>query len=170
MKTFFRTSLFSIILIKAISINQLCAQNNEFDWRKAVLAKDSAFWVAFNACDIESNAKFIAADVEFYHDKGGLTLGLENLNANTKRNLCSGNFSLRREAVKGSYFLYPLKKDNELYGAILSGEHVFFVKENGKNEWLDGLAKFTHVWMFKDNDWKMTRVLSYDHGPALRSK
>jgi hypothetical protein len=52
------------------------------------------------------------------------------------------------------------------YGAILTGEHVFYILEKGKSERLDGLAKFTHVWRFKDNEWKMHRVLSYDHGPA----
>jgi hypothetical protein len=169
MKSPYKNLFIIAILFSAVTFNAH-AQNNEQDWRKIILAKDSAFWVAFNTCDIESNAKFIMNDVEFYHDKGGVTLGLEKLNAQTKRNLCSGNISLRREAVKGTYLLYPLKNGNEIYGAILSGEHLFYVKENGKNERADGLAKFTHVWLFKENDWKMARVLSYDHGPAPVSK
>ena len=55
-----------------------------------------------------------------------------------------------------------------VYGAILSGEHVFYVRQKGKPEVLDGRAKFTHLWLLKDGVWKMSRVLSYDHGPAVR--
>jgi hypothetical protein len=43
---------------------------------------------------------------------------------------------------------------------------VFYIKEAGRDEFLDGHAKFTHVWLLKDGAWKMSRVLSYSHGPA----
>jgi hypothetical protein len=82
---------------------------------------------------------------------------------NTKKGICGNeNWRLRREVVEGTMHVFPLNN----YGAILTGEHVFYILEKGKNEQLDGLAKFTHVWRFKDNKWKMHRVLSYDHGPA----
>ena len=73
---------------------------------------------------------------------------------------------LRREAVKGIFNVFPLRSATGIYGAIISGEHVFYVSENGGNERLDGLSKFTHVWILADSTWKMSRVLSYDHGPA----
>ena len=38
--------------------------------------------------------------------------------------------------------------------------------EEGKKERLDGLAKFTHVWILSNGNWKLSRVLSYDHGPV----
>jgi hypothetical protein len=40
------------------------------------------------------------------------------------------------------------------------------VFEKGKSERLDGYGKFTDVWVLRDNVWKMSRILSYDHGPA----
>jgi hypothetical protein len=110
--------------------------------------------------------RFFTTDVEFYHDKGGVTLGLEKLMATTKKNLCGPNdFRLRREAVPGTVKVFPLQNGEVIYGAIISGEHVFYIKEGGK-ERLDGLAKFTHLWLLNNGVWKMTRVLSYDHGPA----
>ena len=111
---------------------------------------------------------FFTNDVEFYHDKGGITNGLENLAMSMKKNLCSNeNFRLRREAVAGTVKVFSLQQSNSIYGAIISGSHVFYINEKGKKERLDGLAKFTHVWLLKDNVWKMSRILSYDHGPAL---
>ena len=52
------------------------------------------------------------------------------------------------------------KMDN--YGAIITGEHLFFQNIDGK-ERLTGSAKFTHLCEFKDNVWKIHSVLSYDH-------
>ncbi|TCS90239.1 hypothetical protein EDD80_101438 [Anseongella ginsenosidimutans] len=68
--------------------------------------------------------------------------------------------------MDGTVNVYPLRNGNIIYGAIISGEHVFYVTERNKPERKDGLAKFTHVWLFKNNEWKMSDILSYDHGPA----
>jgi hypothetical protein len=145
----------------------LLAQTEDQNLTHIILHKDSLFWIAYNTCDVNSMRQFITDDVEFYHDKGGLTLGLENLSASLRKNLCGNeNFKLRREAVAGSVKVFPLKGSAGIYGAIISGEHVFYVLEKGKEERLDGLAKFTQVWILKDKNWKMARILSYDHGPA----
>jgi hypothetical protein len=130
---------------------------------QTVLHMDSLFWQAYNTCDVDKMATFFTDDMEFYHDKGGLTTPLSKLVTSMKTGLCGReDWRLRREAVEGTVKVFPM--DN--YGAILSGDHVFYVLEKDKKERLDGLAKFTHVWKFKDNEWKMHRVLSYDHGPA----
>lgn len=143
------------------------AQTEQQKVTEAIVRSDSLFWVAYNHCDMEQYPAYFTEDVEFYHDKGGLTVGLENLMQTTRDNLCgSDNFRLRREAVEGSVSVYLLKKSDVVYGAIMTGEHRFYVLEKGKNERLDGLAKFTHVWVLRDSTWKMSRVLSYDHGPA----
>jgi len=147
--------------------HSLFAQTGNQELTAAILHKDSLFWTAYNHCNTENFGQFFTQDVEFYHDKGGITLGLEKLTANTKTNLCSNNnFRLRRAAVEGTVKVFPLHNAGVIYGAIISGEHVFFVQETGKKERLDGLAKFSHVWLLKDSVWKMARILSYDHGPA----
>jgi hypothetical protein len=143
------------------------AQTEDQKLVATILHDDSLFWAAYNNCDIEKFRGFFTEDVEMYHDKGGLTVGVETLVRNMAKNLCGGNsFRLRREAVEGSVRVFPLKNGDGIYGAIISGEHLFYVLEKGKKERLDGLAKFTHVWVLRENTWKMSRVLSYDHGPA----
>src|SRR6266850_3265101 len=133
-----------------------------------ILEKDGCFWSAYNTCDTEKMKEFFTDDVEFYHDKGGVTMGSSALLDSIKKNLCGSNTPrLRREAVAGSVKVFPLQKGNEIYGAIISGEHVFFVTESGKSEYLDGQANFTHLWLSKDGDFKMARILSYNHHPAI---
>lgn len=132
-----------------------------------IIRLDSLFWSSYNNCDTAKMGSFFTDDVEFYHDKGGPTFGLPALIHSFSRNLCSNkDFKLRRAAVEGSYNVYPLKKDNVLYAAILSGEHIFYVQESGKGERASGQAKFTHLWLLNNGEWKMKRVLSYDHGPV----
>jgi len=158
----------AVVLLSFCSFFQvLFAQTEQQKLSSTISMLDSLFWTAYNNCDTTQFPSFFTEDVEFYHDKGGLTLGLENLSASFKKNLCSNeNFRLRREAVAGTVKVFPLQKSDVIYGAIISGEHVFYILEKGKKERLDGLARFTHVWILKDSVWKMNRILSYDHGPA----
>lgn len=136
-------------------------ESNKLD--ETILHLDSLFWQAYNTCDIEKMEFFLTEDLEFYHDKGGLTTTRAKLIESTKNGICSKTeWRLRREAVAGTVKVFPINN----YGALLSGEHLFYINETGKKERLDGLAKFMHVWQFKNNEWKMSRVLSYDHGPA----
>lgn len=129
---------------------------------KDVVALDKAVFDAYNRCDTEAVKKYFAEDVEFYHDKGGVTLGSAALAETTKKNLCSRpGWKIRRELVSSSIKVYAM--DN--YGAIMTGEHLFFVTENGK-ESLTGRALFTHLCRYKNGKWQITRVLSYSHGLA----
>ena len=106
-------------------------------------------------------------DVEFYHDKGGPTVGIDNFMAALKSGLCGNpDWRLRREPVQRTVQIFPLESSHQLYGAIISGEHVFYIKEIGKPEFLDGRARFLQMWLLKDGVWKMSRIFSYDHGPA----
>ena len=140
------------------------------DVRAEILQQDALFWKAYNVCDVEAMAGFFTEDMEFYHDRGGMTLGLASFVGTLRNNLCGRPDSrLKREAVEGTVHVFPLEKEKTVYGAILSGEHVFYILDKGKPERLDGHARFTHLWLLKDGVWKMTRVLSYDHGPALRA-
>lgn len=136
-----------------------------------ILQLDSLFWKGYNTCDTSLCSKYLASDVAFYHDKGGPTLGKENLLASIQNNLCSNStsYKLRREAIKETVRVFPLQKGGVLYGAVLSGGHFFYLSQNGQPEHLDGRARFTHLWLLQNGEWKMTNILSYDHGPAVKS-
>jgi len=170
--TSFISKLLSCFLACCLLKQSLFAQKNDQELTNLILQRDSLFWKTYNSCDTANMGEYFSKDVEFYHDMGGPSSGSASLIETFSKNLCKPDFSfrLRREAVAGTYHVYPLKQNGVIYGAILTGEHVFYILEKGKPEHLDGLAKFTHLWILKDSKWKMTRVLSYDHGPADKGK
>lgn len=142
----------------------LFAQNENNTLAGTILHEDGLFWDAYNRCDVEKMSQFFWPDVEFYHDKGGSTIGLAALEETFRKNLCGNpNFHLRREAIAETVKVFPLQKNNATYGAVLSGEHYFYINDNGKPEYRDGMAQFFHLWLLKDGTWKMARVVSYDH-------
>ncbi len=156
------TAFLFIILLLFTAISNSQNQNKSKQELEAIITyHDSIFWKGFNTCNLKILKNYVSDDLEFYHDKDGLTKGAETFLKISEKNLCSSknNWRLRREAIQGSIKIYPINN----YGAIISGNHQFYITENNKPEYLDGIAKFTHVWQLKDNKWKMTRVLSYDH-------
>jgi hypothetical protein len=145
----------------------LFAQDEKDTLSATILHQDGLFWDAYNRCDVEKMSQFFWPDVEFYHDKGGPTIGLPALDETLRKNLCGNpNFHLRREAIEETVKVFPLQKNGVAYGAVLSGEHYFYINDNGKQEYRDGMAKFFHVWLLKDGTWKMARIVSYDHHDA----
>lgn len=125
--------------------------------KEAIIEKDGQFWQAYNQCNVDQMVSFLTEDLEFYHDKNGLTKGLSSFKEALVQGLCANGPQLRREVKEGTVQVFPLKG----VGAIISGEHYFYVGDRP-----DGLAKFTHVWTYKSGSWKMSRVLSYDHQPV----
>jgi ketosteroid isomerase-like protein len=116
---------------------------------------DSVLFDAFNTSDLEKLKKLFAEDLEFYHDKDGLDSyqrTIEKIKA-----LFDKNNGMKRELVKGSLEVYPVKD----YGAIEIGAHSFSHVENGKE--IRGTFKFVLIWRKKDGGWKVSRVISYDH-------
>lgn len=118
---------------------------------------DSVMFTAFNAHDLEKLKKTFSEDLEFYHDKGGFTnyeQTMENFKKLFDNNRKTG---LRRDLVKGSMEVYPIRD----YGAVEICSHTFCHTENEKNDC--GTFKNMMIWQKKDDQWKVTRVVSYDH-------
>ena len=126
---------------------------------RAVTSLDSALFDSFNRCELEKFGSFFVEDAEFYHDKGGLTLSRKSLVESIRNNICG---KVRRELVPGTLEVYPIPG----YGAVQMGVHRFYELTGGKPNEPAGIAKFVHLWQHKDGAWKITRVISYDHGPA----
>jgi Domain of unknown function (DUF4440) len=164
-------TLFLTLSLSFVFAHTLFAQNPPNDLSLTILQQDALFWDAYNHCDVDKMSQFFWPDIEFYHDKGGPTIGLGPLVESLKKNLCSNpNFRLRREAIPATIKVFPLQKNGVTYGAVLSGEHYFYINDSGKREFRDGQAYFFHVWLLKDGTWKMARVVSYDHHAPPESK
>lgn len=120
---------------------------------------DAAFFDSFNHCaspgQLRKHAGFLVPDLEFYHDKGGVTWSRADYLANTRKNVC-GRF--RRELVAASLQVFPVKD----YGAIEQGEQKFCWLKSGT---CFGEARFLILWHHLDDRWVVTRVFSYGHLP-----
>jgi hypothetical protein len=123
---------------------------------------DSTLFSIVYSCDTARSGTFVTEDLEFYHDKGGLTRSRKVFLEALYKNFCNTPIKLRRELVKGSLQVYPIAN----YGAMQMGEHRFYISENGQPEKLTGVAKFMHLWHYENNEWKISRVFSLDHAPA----
>jgi hypothetical protein len=157
--------LYILAAVVLLAAAQPAVQPAATDQVAAVRERDDAFWRAYNACDTAGFRGFFTADVEFYHDRGGTTIGLDALDTALAKNLCGGGNRLRREEVAGTVRWSILRNGDTVYGAIVAGEHLFYVRPPDKPEFLDGRARFVTLWLLKDGAWKMARLLSYDHGP-----
>jgi hypothetical protein len=140
------------------------AQTDQEKLTATILHLDSAFWNAYNNCDTARFRDFITDDVEFYHDKGGASYDAMSLIEALDKNICGNtNSRVRREAVANTVRVYPMQNGDQVYGAVISGEHNFYLTEKGKPEYQSGAANFTHLWLLKNGVWKMARILSYNH-------
>jgi hypothetical protein len=122
-----------------------------------VAALDKKLFDAYNSCDLATLGSLVADDLEFYHDKTGLTVGKQPFVDAIKNNICG---KTQRTLVPGSLEVYPLAN----YGAVEIGVHRFTHPSNP--ELGVGEGKFVTVWRFKDGAWQITRAISYDHEPA----
>ncbi|MEM8486551.1 MAG: nuclear transport factor 2 family protein [Bacteroidota bacterium] len=124
---------------------------------------DSLFFEALNGCDLPKYEAFLTEDYEGYHDKAGLTTPRDREMADMEI-FCGEQRRrqpLRRALIAGTMEVYPLHN----YGAIESGQQVFYLQINDGTEKLVGQARFTFVWKKEGDTWKLSRVLSYDHQP-----
>ena len=123
------------------------------------------FEVGFNKCHVDQFDTLMAKDLEFYHDKSGTTDSLSQFLDVLKKGICnpSNTYKARRELVEGSLEVFPLYDNGVLYGAIQNGKHRFFEKNSNQPEKTGSIAKFTHLWILNNKQWKLKRVLSYDH-------
>jgi hypothetical protein len=122
---------------------------------KEIAYLDSLLFNAFNKRDIEQFKTLFTEDLEFYHDKGGLT-GY-NHSIDFLKDISNPGNDLRRDLVKGTLEVYPIPG----YGAMEIGSHNFCHTENGKQDC--GTFKFVHIWQKKEGKWKISRVVSFDH-------
>jgi hypothetical protein len=116
---------------------------------------DTQLFDAYNDCDLQKFGSLLADDLEFYHDKTGLSSGRQALIEGVKNNICG---KVTRELVPGTLEVYPIAN----YGAVEIGVHRFH-HPGHEDPGSVGEAKFIHLWQNKDGVWMVTRVISFDH-------
>jgi ketosteroid isomerase-like protein len=122
---------------------------------ETIARMDREIFDAFNAHDVDRLMSLFTDDLEFYHDTGGLTDYRQT--AESFKKMFAGTPDIRRDIVKGSLEVYPIKD----HGAIEIGEHRFCHKENGKDDC--AAFKFAMIWRKSGESWKVSRVISYGH-------
>ncbi len=154
----------SLFLLLSISTGLAAQVSHQSELFQTLAAKDSLlFSVGFNTCDIEQFEKLVSDDFEFYHDQSGVVSSKALFIENTRNGLCKMDYRAIRELVKGSLQVFALKNQGSLYGAIQTGEHRFYARRPGQADQLTSTAIFSHLWLLQDGEWKLARVLSYNH-------
>ena len=153
-----------VVLFLTLPVDTVPGQTRQSPPNDALFRKlaslDGALFDAYNTCDLEKLGSFFADDVEFYHDKTGLARGRQAIVDAVKANVCG---KTRRDLVPGTLEVHPM--DN--FGAVQIGAHRFCdAKSTSCDGTTGGVAKFIHLWHEDKGDWKITRVISYDHAPA----
>lgn len=122
-----------------------------------VAGLDAQLFDSFNRCadpaQLARHAALFDPNVEFYHDRGGVTWTRDTMLENTRRNVCG---KIRRELVPGTLRVYPLPD----FGAMEIGEHRFCAPDGGVCE---GRGEFVMLWRHEGGQWRVTRAISYAH-------
>lgn len=150
-----------LLLLFSCSVGRNAGTANFVPASKALYAEirlqDSLMFAAFNAHDSRKLMEHFTADLEFYHDKGGLSDFTQTGQGFAQLFSQNETTGLRRELVPGSLEVYPIGE----YGAVETCLHRFCHEENGKQDC--GTFKNVMIWKKSPDGWKVSRVISYDH-------
>lgn len=138
-------------------------------WQAGAKAADDAYWSAYNRTDPDAMNSWLTDDVEFYHDRGGMLIGKKALAA-VNDGMKTMPFKLRREAVPGTIHFFPMRKGDDIYAVLVTGEHQFYALEKGKPERRAGRSYFSNLMRLEGNDWRVARIYSYEHVDAAPVK
>ena len=116
-----------------------------------IVSMDKEFFDAYNNCDLIKQDSIYTENIEFFHDKGGLSTSKKEILEATKKNICG---KVTRQLVKGSIEVYPINN----YGAVEIGFHKFYNNQEPNAE--SKPSKFIIMWKNENGNWKITKVVS----------
>ncbi|WP_395808503.1 nuclear transport factor 2 family protein [Daejeonella sp.] len=154
-KALLNAFLISLLLTISVSAQEKKVAHTSSELFKEIERADRILFEAFNRQDMTTFKAMFTEDLEWFQDNGGL-IPYKTVFENFENTFKNEN-KLSRVLVKGSLEVHPIKD----YGAIQIGSHQFRHFENGKEE--VGTFKFLMIWNKKDGNWKISRVVSYDH-------
>ncbi|MBV7265875.1 DUF4440 domain-containing protein [Erythrobacter ani] len=134
---------------------QVASQLEELDAR--------LFEAAFESCQIDIVSGLISDNIEFYHDRDGLSYtGHEAFIADVARDCETGSAGGKRVLVPGSISTHMIGE----FGAMQMGVHEFHqIMPDGESIPRER-GSFIHLWERKNSapsGWQISRIISYDH-------
>ncbi len=123
----------------------------DMELHKTISTMDSIFFDAYNNCNMEKQKELYADNIEFFHDKGGLSTSKSEILEAIKNNICG---KVTRTLIKGSIEVYPIHN----YGAVEIGYHKFF--NNQEPDAISNPSKFIIMWKYEEEQWQITKVIS----------
>ena len=116
-----------------------------------IVMKDKEYFDAYNTCDMKTQASLYAEDLEFFHDKGGLSTSKQEVLTALEENICG---KVTRTLIAGSIEVYPINN----YGAIEIGYHKFY--NNQEPNAISKPSKFIMLWKQEGEEWLISKVIS----------
>ena len=124
---------------------------------RTIAMHDSVLFEAYNRCDLATFGRYLAPDLEFYHDQSGLMRGRKATVDAVRRNICG---KVHRDLVPGTLEVHRLKT----YGAVQIGVHRFCDPRVVQHcDASSGEGRFVMIWQLAKGQWRLTRIISFDH-------
>jgi hypothetical protein len=122
-----------------------------------IIAADAKLFAGLNNRDIGPMKEGFSPRLEFYHDRGGVSDYAGNI-AIFERNFKAPN-RIRREALVETFDIFPSGPNHAMH----IGKHRFCNKPSATEPEGCSIYRFSMVWERDNDQWKLLRVLSYDH-------
>ncbi|WP_170113686.1 nuclear transport factor 2 family protein [Mucilaginibacter yixingensis] len=117
---------------------------------KTIARIDSIYFGAYNTGNEKIIDSLTSEDLEFYHDRAGLSTSKADNLASLRKNIYG---KVTRTLTLGSLEVYEIPG----YGAVEFGYHSFRnIAEPGESQ----PSKFVAIWQKKGEQWQLTRVIS----------
>lgn len=148
-------SVSTCVSVTAQNQDEKAISKTQKDLHNKIALLDSALFTAYNSKNLALMKTYFTNDLEWYQDNGGL-IDFDKVFINFQ-SIFNREYDLKRTLIKESLEVHPIQG----YGAIEVGKHQFSHIENGKLE--IGTFKFLMIWKNENGNWKISRVISYDH-------
>ncbi|MGA9238745.1 nuclear transport factor 2 family protein [Robiginitalea sp.] len=149
MKTGFIPIISCVFLIACHNAMGQVARDSEL--YRTIMQLDTAYFEAYNSCDMATQASLMSDDLEFYHDKGGLNTSKSEIIQSIEANICG---KVTRELIEESVEVHDIAG----FGAVEIGYHKFY--NNQEPDAQSNPSRFITVWKNTEGDWKMHRIIS----------
>ncbi len=118
---------------------------------RTIVELDKEYFDAYNECDMETQARLLNEDLEFYHDMGGVSTDKDEVVESIRQNICG---KVSRELVPDSFEVHEIKD----FGAVAMGYHKFFNSE--EPDAISTPSRFVVVYKNDNSTWSIYRVIS----------